>query len=298
MKIGFSTKLSFDISGKHNFFKRLSEQFKKLGTTIDNKRPDINIFLPGDNICKNSKNVLRLNGLIIDKNVDYKSKNNKILRSIQQSDAIVYQNEFCKLAYSRFLKVNKKPNACILNGASQSEFLPRQQKNYFLANCKWRPHKRLKDIIDSFVIAISMGLDADLVVTGEANYVVNNDHIKYIGWQTQSELKKLLSEAVATIHLSWIDWCPNAMVESVVAKCPVIYSDSGGHPYIGSKCGISISDTQWDFLPCDYYHPPQISLQEVAQAMCNISKLDHDICNENVYIENVAKQYLDFFEQI
>src|SRR5690606_30430217 len=105
------------------------------GNKIVTGKSDVCLLLPGSKPNKKARiNVLRLDGLIIDKNIDFKTKNEKIKNLAKLCDAFVFQNEFCKVAYRNFLDFSPKQHTCILNGASSDEFLPRYRKDYFLAN--------------------------------------------------------------------------------------------------------------------------------------------------------------------
>ena len=303
MKVGFSVDINKNDadSGKHKFLIRLSKEMKKNGITIDNKKPDIFLFLTGQDICKKAKkNVLRLDGLIFNTRWDYKSKNKKILKAINKSDALVYQGEFCQEAYQKFLGIINKTKAIIPNGADPDDFLPRNPKDFFLANCKWRPHKRLKSIVKSYLHALDKGLKSDLVITGKADYKYKHPKIKYVGWQKHKELRKLLSESVASLHLSWIDWCPNSMIEAIVANVPLIYSKSGGHIDLGEESGIGIEDIQWNFKACDLYSPPTVGKKEIANAMLYLERNKNIVYRnkEELNIKNVCKQYLEYFDTI
>ena len=306
MKVGFSfdaLKKTDAPDGKHKFLIRLARQMKKDGITIDNNKPHVYIRLPRESICKKAKiNVLRVDGLIMNTRWNYKVKNRKILQSINKSDALIYQGEFCEEAYRRFLDVHKKPFDIIPNGAFPNEFLPRNPKNFFLANCKWRPHKRLKETIKSFLLALKMGLDSDLIVTGDkVDYKIKHKRIQYVGWQKKNRLKELLSKAIASFHLTWLDWCPNSMVEAIVAKCPIIYTKCGGHTKLGKGFGIGVNDTQWKFNLIDLYNPPKLDRKEVAQAMIHLKENKNNISypeRKDLYMETVSKQYIDFFYKV
>ena len=303
MKIGFclNTDKKDADSGKHKFFIRLAKEIKKNNIVIDNKKPDIYIFLAGTEPSKKAKlNILRLDGLIMNSRWDYKAKNKKILKAISQSDGVIYQGKFCKDAYNKFLNINKKPYTIIPNGASSDEFLEREPKNFFLANCKWRPHKRLKEIVKSYLLAVEMGLKSDLVVTGKEDYKKEHSKIKYLGWQDHNKLKILLSNAIASLHLTWLDWCPNSMIEAIVSGCPIIYTESGGQTELGEGSGISIKDTQWKFNVIDLYDPPKIDREKVAEAMLFLenNKNKEYKKRNNLDIKNVCKQYLAFFKGI
>ena len=302
MRVGFclDTDKEDADSGKHKFFIRLAREFEKNGITIDNKNNDVFISLAEMKTSDTAKvNILRLDGLILNTRWDYKGKNKKIMKSIKRSDALIYQGDFCYQAYSRFLRVKKEPFAVIPNGSSPKEFLPRSPKNYFLANCKWRPHKRLKDIVKSFEKALKLGLDADLIITGKPDYEKKHPRIKYLGWQGRDSLMSLMSQAIASLHLSWLDWCPNSMVEAIVAKCPIIYSKSGGHTELGEGSGIGIEDTQWNFKPCDLYSPPEIDRTKIAEAMIKIKNDGINLRDRpDLDIKNVSKKYMSFFNKL
>ena len=112
---------------------------------------------------------------------------------------------------------------------------------------------------------------------------------------------ELLSGAIASLHLTWIDWCPNSMVEAIVAKCPVIYTKSGGQTILGFGSGIGIEDTQWAFNLIDLYNPPRIDIDAVANAMIYLKDNKDEILypdREDLDIKNVAKEYISYFENL
>ncbi len=297
MKVCFAEDIKREDSGKHKFLNCLAKEFVKRGVLIVNNDADILLHV-GRNISKfrAKKIVMRVDGLILNKDQSYEKKNSQILKYINKSDAIIYQSQFCKKSYEKFLKVEKK-NEVIFNGANPEDFLPRNRKNFFLANCRWRPHKREKEICQSFLTALKKGLNSSLIIAGNAEKTINHPNIKYVGWANTHELKTLLSGAISTIHLSWLDWCPNSIVESVVAGCPVIYSSSGGSPEIG--CGVKINDTNWDFKnPCFLYNPPQLNQDEIVNAMFYLKNNEIKVDKPELRIDKIAEKYLNFFSLV
>ncbi len=302
MKIGFAfdTLGTSEVpDGKHRFLIRLSKQMKKQGIKINNKKPDIYIRLPREKRCKRAKiNILRVDGLIFNTRWNYKHKNKKIVESIKESDAVVYQSKFCQDAYGKFLGVTKR-SAIIFNGADPNEFLPRKPGNFFIANSRWRPHKRLPMIIECFLEALRQGIDVDLVVTGKPDKIIKHKRIKYVGWQKTGSLKKLLSKAIASLHFTWIDWCPNSMVEAIIARCPIIYTECGGHRDIAPGSGIGIKDVQWNWKKLDLYNPPRLNVQEVVNAMFVLKNKDKIYpVRDDLDIKTVCKQYISFSEKL
>ncbi len=303
MRVGFSSDINKNdaSSGKAKFFIRLAGEMRKRGIKTDGKNPDVHIYLPGGEVSSRAKlNVLRLDGLIMNTRWDHKAKNKKILKSIKQSDAIIYQGGFCKDAYEKFLKVTKTPYKIIPNGVSPSEFLSRNPDNYFLANCKWRPHKRLKVIVKSYLKALDMGLDADLMITGEPDYKLKHPRIKYLKWQSREEIRELLSGAISSLHLTWLDWCPNSMVEAIVAGCPIIYTKSGGQTELGEGSGIGIEDTQWEFNLIDLYDPPKVNRDDIAKALLYMEKHKEEKypVRSDLDIKTTCDRYVNFFKEL
>ena len=137
MRVGFSLDVNIKEAdpGKHKFFIRLAEEMRKRDIKISNKKLDIYVSLHIAQFNKKAKlNVLRLDNIALDKRVDPKNRNKRIIESIKQSDAIIYQNNFSKEVHNRVLGVkDNKKFRIIPNGASPDEFLPRNPKNYFLS---------------------------------------------------------------------------------------------------------------------------------------------------------------------
>ena len=305
MKVGFSLNTNQNDAepGKHKFFIRLANEMKKRGIKIDNKKPDVYIRLAGSDVCKYAKlNILRLDNVVLDINKDKKDRNRKALKCIKRSDAIIYQSNFSKELYNKFLGVkDTKEFAIISNGASPDEFLPRNPKNYFLANCKWRPCKRLKDIVKSYLRALDMGLNADLIITGKVKSKdrIKNSRIKYLPWQHKEQIRELLSGAIASLHFTWLDCCPNSAIESIVSGCPVIYTKSGGLPQLNQDYGIGIKDKEWDFKPFDINCPPHVDRKQASLAMLKMKEKNISLkTRDDLYIDKVCNKYIGFFEKL
>ena len=303
MKVCILEDYSKDISGKHKFLNRLVRYFEKNGVKMVANDADVLLHIGRDykkiKKVNTKKIVMRIDGLILNKSVTFEKDNKKILKYISKSNAVVYQGDFCKESYEKFLGVTAK-NACINNGAFSNEFLERDVKNYYFTCCKWRPHKRLRTICEGFIKACENGLDSTLYVGGDPDKGSKIIHpkINYLGWISTKEMKKYLSQAISNIHLSWLDWCPNSMVESIMAGCPVIYSESGGSTELGKYGGIAIKDKQWDFKPLFLYDPPPIDLNELSDALFYVKNNNISIDKSKLDINYVGKKYLNFFEEV
>jgi len=287
-------------SGKHKFLKQLRDALIDRGLVFKRSKPDIVLHLGRayEGFIGKSKTVCRLDGLEFNVKKSYKKQNKKVIKSIRDSSAVVFQNRFCAEAYFRFLKLDKQMHyACILNGALLERGIE-EEPSCVIANCKWRPHKRLKDIIDCFLIAKDRGFPLDLMITGDVKRKVKNKGIKYPGWLSGKRLKRAISKSLFGMHLAWIDWCPNSVVEYICNNKPVIYTNSGGTKYIVKGNGVSIGDIDWNFNPLDLYSPPKINKEEVVDAMFLLLEKKMIIKNSHIDIYNIASEYKSFFEEV
>lgn len=295
MRISFSCELA-PKSGKQNFAIRLKNEFKKIGIKVVKNNPDVNlVFVKG--FRKGCKNVLRLDGVWMNKKFNCKSKNSQIKTHIRKADGVIYQNIFCKNACDK-LCIKSNFYACISNGIDPSSFLnpEKRSKPFFFAACRWRPHKRLKETILGF---LDSGLknEFDLVVAGKTDCTIKDRHVIYLGKISSDRVQNLVASCSGYIHLAYIDWCPNSVVEALVANKPVLHTSSGGTPYLVKKNGVCIKDDEWNFDVIDHYNPPSLSIDEVASGykkLLSVSPFNRD----DLHISFIAKKYIDFIKEI
>jgi glycosyltransferase involved in cell wall biosynthesis len=301
MKFFIPEDLNSVKSGKHKFLKQLKNRMVDMGMVFTPSNPDIVLHLGRnyDKYFKKCKTVCRLDNLEFNTRKPYRKQNKKVKKAISNSSAVVFQNEYASDAHFNFLDLDKNIlHACILNGAEVSKPSTDIEPRYVIANCKWRPHKRLKDIVYSFLMAKDKGFPLDLIVTGSVDKKIKSKHIKYTGWISGKVLKKLIAKSAFGIHLCWLDCCPNSVVEYICSHKPVIYSSSGGIKYVVKENGVSIKDKDWNFKALDLYNPPKINRQKVADAMFYLLNNKIDVKNDHVDIKNIAVQYSSFFEKV
>lgn len=297
MRVSFSCALKPE-SGKQNFAIRLCNAFENIGIKVTEKNPDINIvFIKG--IRKHCKNVIRLDGIWMNNKISFEDKNKKIWSTIKKVDGVIYQNSFCKKAVNLFCGKPSCMTSVIHNGADPKRYTNSYVHNrpYLLAFCRWRPHKRLKDTIEGF---LSSGIhdQYDLIVCGKADYIIKHPNVFYFGTQGINKIDKLVSGCSCTIHLAYLDWCPNSVVESLVAGKPVLHTSSGGTALLVKENGICIKDADWDFKPCHLYSPPNLDKQELIEGYKKIVNIKFGFVREDLFIDKIAKEYKLFLEKV
>ncbi len=310
LSLGIKYKNNY-ASGKHKFANRLIKEIEtsyKDSIEIVSRNETSDVHITFDGILKeqkNIKNVYRIDGIWINSAENYLNKNKPIQNGIQKSDWIIYQSEFCKEAVEKVFDINRKENSIIYNGADPKEFERNRKyrpfnRPFFIAAAKWRPHKRLKYIVEGF-LASECKKESYLYVYGDVDErdKVKFDRVLYGGWSDKTS--KILPWAIASLHLSYLDWMPNSCVESLVAGTACIYSNSGGLPYLVGGNGVGVKDKTWDYKPLKLYEDQPLDIQEIANAYddCfNKQTRPKPFKRPDLYISNIAKQYVDVITKL
>lgn len=292
MKVSFSIPLK-PLSGKHNFAIRLAGAFERLGVSVTDKKPHINlVFLDG--IKKGCKNIYRLDGVLMNTSINYKKKNAILLKAMKQCEGIVYQNEFCKQASDVFIK--KFSNSVIINnGASKPDGISPygNRKPYVLTLSRWRPHKRLKDTVNGFLLS-DLHKTHNLIVLGDPDYKVDNESIIYAGIQKSDSVWKYILGADFVVHLAYVDWCPNSVVESLVCGKKVLHSSVGGTKYVVKGNGVSVEDEEWDFNPIDLLNVPSLNMDKLISGYMEMQNKVDKVDAGYLDIHYIAQKYIDY----
>jgi glycosyltransferase involved in cell wall biosynthesis len=290
-------------SGRGFFLNALADEFPRHGVEVvfdgehDVSLHSIRMF------CKPKKpRILRLDGVYHDTGKDWIGKNAGLIEHASRADGIICQSEFSKQMVIRFLNVTPEKIQVIFNGAKPRERIKSLYGNTFIAASKWRPHKRLGDIIGSFLLAAIP--EARLLVYGDISnadlpLMTYGDSVKFVGACKHEDLCEVFASACASIHLCWFDACPNSVVEAIVAGGPVICNNTGGtHEIVRPSGGIVLDlDADYDYRAVDLYHPPKIDRYKVAEAMRRCAENPPSITHDHVDIKNVAGQYAEYLKR-
>ena len=302
-----SIRISFDLpdndsSGKHKFFQRLRDTIRNSKSVVvgTKEKSDIHFYI--NNVNNKSKvNIKRLDGVYFDGTVITKSRNAGIMKSMRSADGIIFQSVFCKEMGCKILNYKEnKPSVIIKNGCDPLEFNVAPvvlDKPYFFALCKWRRHKRLKEAIEGFLH--SNIENHYLVVSGKPDFMVKNPLIKYVGDLGRADMSAYTAGCIGTVHLAWIDWCPNSVVESLVAGKQVIHTDSGGTSEIVNGRGYMVRDSVWTGYQASPKNPPDLCIESISDAYRK--SIESPIANfdfSDLLIENSCKNYLNFAKKI
>lgn len=250
--------------------------------------------------------MLRLDGLYFDsENPNNDQMNAGIFKSFDQADYIVYQSEFSKEMYHAFYK--DKPFTIIANGIDQQDFLSNvkpikydnpvfsKYEKICVASASWRRHKRLEETIEAF--KDSRLKNVLLVALGGLEYIKDKslipENVLLTPLLKPDDTASIYSMADAMIHLAWLDWCPNTVVEALSCSAPVLCSHNGGTKELVKDNGVVIQ------LEEDYkigtkvplYNPPKVDTNTIVNGVLEVIEKPTIFDRPDLDISYVAEKY-------
>jgi len=298
-----------DKKGKGKFLSRLIPEMNKLGAMFvhnPKKNHEIELGIAKYTFNSRSKKVLRIDGLYyyLEK-PSHKRKNAEIKDSYDRSDGHIFQSEFTKYACERIFGLKNIPKIVSLNGAPLDYYknivpIKSSEKFNIIASAEWRGSKRLKDLLGVF--SAWKRKDARLWVAGSRMTKAYSDpRIKVLGYLGDDVLSQYLKMADVCLHISYVDACPNSVVESICAGTPVICGDQGGTPEVVRESGLIIkTDSPYDWNNFIAWKPPKPIYSNIIKALDSVylNKCKFDMDRPDLDISRVARDYYGFFAQI
>ena len=285
---GFAKKILVELKKNHDVFTSVYE------LSARSLRPDVQLsFIAAQNSL--APVVQRLDGIYFNSDQDYMAMNSPILATYQQASAIVCQSNFNKALTAHWF--GEHDNCHVINNGTCIEkiehILPLDHKkinnfdNVWSCASSWRPHKRLSENIRYFLE--HSGENDCLVVAGEnPDSAISNSRIFYANHLEWHDLISLFKRSKYFIHLSWLDHCPNVVIDARAAGCEIICSSSGGTKEVAGKNATVVEEDEWNFSPIRLYNPPEMDFSRSI-------KNTHD---SDISISDVAKKYIDVFDEV
>tara|TARA_A100001201_G_scaffold142611_1_gene141284 strand:- start:10376 stop:11287 length:912 start_codon:yes stop_codon:yes gene_type:complete len=278
-------------SGPNKFTRTLFRRLihEKDVSLSNQEEADVEFCLIQQQLPKVKPMVLRLDGIWFNSEQEYNKQNAPIQYSYNNADAVVFQSEFNKkLTESWFGKhhnshiIHNSADDTLINKINKSFWNEKLGKNTEVWSCasNWRPHKRLKDNVRYFkefapkdaIFAIAGGLGMD-----EAKEIIRmDDRVVLLGDLDYSSLLALYKRSSTFVHLSYLDHCPNVVVDAQASGCKIVCSSTGGTKEIVSD-GIVIIEDLWDFKPIPLYKPPKINFEKRYEIK-NVKVKSFDTC--------------------
>lgn len=240
--------------------------------------------------------------------------NADIVKGINEARGVIYQSEYSKKLCEQILQVKPIHSTIIINGTNLDRFKTvakniREELNIpkesivLISSARWRPQKRLKDMLETFKrYRETYQKDIFFIVIG-IKEPIEMENVFSLPFIPNEDLPNYLNAADIYMFFSWLDPCPNSVVEAIAAGLPVLCSNQGGTKEIVniSKGGLVIeADRPFNFKQANLQSPPKpdidMLLEGLHHLVCNIDKFKRDINTEPLDINNVAKKYYNFFK--
>jgi len=286
-------------SGPNQFGKKLAMAFleKKHQIVKAEDNPDIQLsFIRSAR--KVAPLVQRLDGIHYNPNKDWQRANKSIFNTYQIADGVIFQSEFSERLCTNFF--GKHDNTFVIQNGTDLEaiskiapfehsFADRFDKIWSCSS-RWtnRPNKRLKENIEYFLEKSGKN-DGMIVIGPDSKNIVENERIFYLGKASWEMCISVYKRSDYFIHLSFVDNCPNVVVDAVASDCHVICPSCAGSEEIAGPNSTVIEDFKWDFkTPIDPAQPPKLNFDDIRQGRYNVS---YDI-------KSVANKYIDVFRRL
>ena len=311
--------------GPKIFLSRLKENFEKrrlIKTThYFNPFCDLGLFVSVAHSLYNKPYILRLDGFYFDSGETLGSNsrlNAPIVKSINSAQGIIYQSQFTRKFIEEHLIKTDLPSRIIPNGVDTDLFSPlgddcRKQLNIaashkvLVTSSSWRAHKRLNDILLVFnELRKTYDNTLHLLIIGKPDQSVPNDpYIHTSGRVDPQDLPMWYRTGDLFLFLSWLDNCPNVVLEAMGCGLPVVCSNQGGTREIVERVSggiIAMADDEFGYHDTDLYNPPrpdhQVIITSVLDVLENIEQYKSKINYRALSIDRVADGYVKFFNEI
>jgi len=307
MKTFYINRCNPSGGGPDTFGWRLKQELINQGHEFT-KRAQNNLAIIDGSYKENVLNILRLDGLYLDsEDPTCEAQNSHIFKAYKSFDHIVFQSQFSKQVYESFAGISK-PSTIIHNGVPSAfnPDIPHPKVDNFekvlIASAKWRRHKRLEEILQAF--SSPQLKDIALIVLDGQNYKPALEHpnpnqnIILFPRIAHDKLPEIYATADAMIHISWLDWCPNTVVEGLACGLPVLCSHNGGTKELVKKNGKILQlEEDYTMGTCvDLYNPPLIDINLLVEGILNILDMPKNFRRPDLSIKKVASQYLNIFK--
>jgi len=292
-------------SGPNKFSRQLFQSMiKDNGVVIEsnNKEADVEFCLIQQQVHKVKPMLLRLDGIWFNSEQDYDSQNAPIKYAYGNADAVVFQSNFNKALTEKWFGEHR--NSFVIHNAPDLEVIKSVNPRFFdrvfgvnteVWSCasKWRPHKRLNENIRYFfenapkeaVLAVAGPISGENLVIPDSGRVYLLGDLDYVS------LLSLYRRSSTFIHLSYLDHCPNVVVDAQASGCHIICSSTGGTKEIVSN-GTIIHEKNWDYSPIKLYEPPAMDFKNKSEVF------SHQCEDKKTNIVDCANLYYNVFKTI
>ena len=284
-------------SGPNQFASKLAFIMHELGHSIMLRGGDVQLSFIST-ARKYAPVVLRLDGIYFNTEQDWKRMNKPIRRSYNDAEAVIIQSEFDLQLITKYF--GDRDNLHVISNGTMLDKIEsiariddvklEKYSEVWCCASHWRPHKRLNDNLRYFNEHAPE--DACIIIAGNIgdnlDESLKDDRMFFVGDIVWTQLVGLFKRSDKFVHLSWLDHCPNVVVDARACGCQIVCSSAGGTREIAGSDAIVVAENTWDFSPTELYSPPPLDFSRISNTGID-SNLDMKVC---------AQRYLDVLQGI
>ena len=235
---------------------------------------------------------------------------------LNNCDGLVFQSNLSYKLHQRFLKLDNKKFKIILNGKSSSidsSFNSIVSDNYpnLVITATFRPHKRLIDAIELTNHIKIKYPKVKLNIVGKIDKITNENLKKidcnnciFHGVKDQDYMDILYKNSHIGIATSYLDACPNSVVEMLSCGLPVITTTaSGAFELVNQAEAFGVFEKyDLDYFELECYNKiPKININQWAAKIDNVMEnyeyfrnFSKHIFEKNLNINLISQKYINF----
>jgi glycosyltransferase involved in cell wall biosynthesis len=219
-------------SGKGKFLSRLIPALGAIGIELSfsPKGCDLALGISRWRTKPHMRRVLRVDGIYMD-GEDKRDRwvNEQIRKAIKKSNSVIFQSRYARETVIKNLRPSIKKDYVIYNGANPDDYRDVIETGYaenIIASAKWcnrhglRKSKGLKQTLAKLLEFSESNVG--LFVAGDVPARYRCEGVHFLGHLPETELRKWLATCDKMVYMAQRDWCPNAVVEAIVAGCEIV----------------------------------------------------------------------------
>ncbi|MDG1833522.1 MAG: glycosyltransferase family 4 protein, partial [Verrucomicrobiota bacterium] len=206
-------------------------------------------------------------------------------RAFHAAHHVFFQSEYCRRAAHKHLGDRDRPGEVLYNAVDTAQFTPNDSiqtegRIRFLVTGRFGRHHqyRLEVAVSGLRVARDAGLDACLTLAGQfdsemlveirqqINRLELQEFVKIPGSFSQADAPNIYRAADIFLLTTHQDACPNAVLEAMACRLPVLHSSNGGvSELVGTEAGIGLE------CPEDWETPRPPTAEALGAGMVEIA---------------------------
>lgn len=283
-------------SGPNRFGRKLWDAFKRNGHTPSTSSGDIQLSFINASVHRSIPIVQRLDGVYFNSKQDWKMMNEPLRATYVSAAAVIAQTDFDKKLIHKYF--GHRDDVYVIRNGTDTALIDqidpavddifKRFENVWVCASSWRPHKRLRENLRYFVQ--NRGVNDCLIIAGaNPDCSWNYTNVFYAGNLRWESLISLCKRAKYFLHLSYLDHCPNVVVDARACGCKLIVSSTGGTREVAGSDATVIEEDAWDYEPTALYEPPTMDFSRMKK---------NDVSQTSINIDDTAIEYCRVFDHV